>query len=142
MGKEARINARIRTEWNAATQSLFDRVVNRIAARNPGFNGAVYSVADPSFGLYDGRELNVFIDEMCRYGVVVKAFHAIYGINEAGDVENLHLCSTGSLDTSFEWKDTSEHHLHVCRSSEHVKYPLYALFGDIKPVRPKVRQET
>ncbi|OCB03105.1 hypothetical protein BBC27_09660 [Acidithiobacillus ferrivorans] len=110
-------------ERSAAAQSLFERVVNRITDLNPGFHGEVFSSADWSSGLYDGRELNVFIHELCMMGYVVKTSHATYGTNEAGEVENRHLCSVGG------------EHLHEYLSSvDRGKYPLYALIGNIKPV--------
>ena len=135
MGKEARINARIRTERHAAAKTLFDRVVDQIAARNPGFNGEIYSSTDPLFDLYDGRELNVFVRELCRARLMAKVFRATYGVDGAGDVENRHLCVVGTYEASlaFTWK-SNEGRRDIPSVAPAGKYLLYAALGDLRPM--------
>lgn len=134
MGKEARINAKIKkAERDATVRSLFDQVVNRIAMNNPGFNGEVFSSIDSSLGLYDGRELNVLIRELCMMGRVVNIFHATYGTNEAGDMENRHLCALHTPDLPFKSKEDRKRLYMYQPYTDRRKGRLYALLGNVEP---------
>ncbi|MBU2720561.1 hypothetical protein HF563_14570 [Acidithiobacillus ferridurans] len=133
MGKEARINAKIKAERDATVRSLFGQVVVRIVLNNPGFNGEVFSSTDLSLGLYDGRELDVFIRELCMMGRAVNIFHATYGINEAGDMENRHLCALHTPDLPFNSKEDRKRLYMYQPYPDRRKGRLYALLGNVEP---------
>ena len=134
MGNEARINARIRMKRNIAAQPLFDAVVNRIARNNPGFNGEVFSSAEPFLGLYDDRKLDVFVRELCMMGRVVKILHATYVVNDSGDLENRHLCAIHTSDMpQIKHKEERKRLYAYQPYTDRRNYQLYALLGNFKP---------
>ncbi|MDA8153640.1 MAG: hypothetical protein M0003_13200 [Acidithiobacillus sp.] len=135
MGNEARINARIRMKRNIAAQPLFDAVVNRIARNNPGFNGEVFSSAEPFLGLYDDRKLDVFVRELCMMGRVVKILHATYVVNDSGDLENRHLCAIHTSDMPQIKHKEERKRLYAYRPyRDRRSCQLYALLGKVKPM--------
>ncbi len=135
MGKEARINARIKGDRKASALPLFDAVVNRIAKNNPGFNGEVFSSVEPSLGLYDDRKLDVFVRELCMMGRVVKILHATYVVNDFGDLENRHLCAIHTSDMPQIKHKEERKRLYAYRPyTDRGICQLYVLLGKVKPM--------